>query len=250
MRRGAHLPGVVGQRRHAADRASADGPRRVGHVALERLRAPPDHVLVELDRAVHVARLQLVPDEVALCVAHRLSPSRCRLPKAYYPPVGVLGSIPCVTDAIHEPCAPGVRCGRPGAGMHPPRSLAGVVRRTVLATLLGTPTIATALGPAIAPAIAFATESAGAAKGPIPPANAGTRCPPRTAATCSTGSCRSPAIASPSWDTGSSTAATLTTRRRSIRSPSSPSPAPRAKRRWRASSSTPTTRHRSTLPIP
>ena len=60
--------------------------------------------------------------------------------------------------------------------MHPPRSLAGIIRRTVLATLLGTPTIATALGPVIAPGIAFETESAVAANGPIPTANALATC--------------------------------------------------------------------------
>jgi len=65
---------------------------------------------------------------------------------------------------------------RRGAGMHPRRSLAGIVRRTALVTLLGMPAIARAGGPVTEPAIAFDAASAVAANGPIPTTNALATC--------------------------------------------------------------------------
>jgi len=60
--------------------------------------------------------------------------------------------------------------------MHPRRSLAGIVRRTALVTLLGMPAIARAGGPVTEPAIAFDAASAVAANGPIPTTNALATC--------------------------------------------------------------------------
>src|SRR5205807_1368897 len=80
----------------------------------------------------------------------------------------------------HEYDSRTLRSGRPlryaGAGMHPRRSLAGIVRRTALVTLLGMPAIARAGGPVTEPAIAFDAASAVAANGPIPTTNALATC--------------------------------------------------------------------------
>src|SRR5205809_4056423 len=68
MRTQADLLVLVGEARHAADSGLAGRPDRV--VRVEDLRAPADDVLVERDRAVHVAGAELAPDEVSLCVTH------------------------------------------------------------------------------------------------------------------------------------------------------------------------------------